>query len=54
MGERELMRMDLQINSGDIRLNNGDGESIVTQDRLKKFNEIYGFDNDGPATREEA
>ena len=49
---------DLDINSGDIKLNASqlaadDKVSIITQDRLKKFNEIYGYDNNGPATREE-
>jgi hypothetical protein len=60
MGDKELMRMgkDLDINSADIRLNASalgadDRASIITQDRLKKFNEIYGYDNSGPATREE-
>ena len=31
-------------------ISNEDRASIITQDRLKKFNEIYGYDN-GPATR---
>jgi hypothetical protein len=29
-----------------------DKVSIITQDRLKKFNEIYGYEN-GPAVLEE-
>lgn len=29
-----------------------DKMSIITQDRLKKFNEIYGYEN-GPAVMEE-
>lgn len=32
-------------------INNEDKASIITQDRLKKFNEIYGYEN-GPATEE--
>jgi hypothetical protein len=31
--------------------NDVDRASIITQDRLKKFNEIYGYEN-GPATEE--
>lgn len=31
-------------------ISNEDRASIITQDRLKKFNEIYGYEN-GPATR---
>jgi hypothetical protein len=31
-----------------ITINNEDKASIITQDRLKKFNEIYGYEN-GPA-----
>ena len=33
-------------------INNEDKASIITQDRLKKFNEIYGYEN-GPATEEQ-
>jgi len=32
-------------------LNNEDRASIITQDRLRKFNEIYGYEN-GPATND--
>ncbi len=42
---------DSQLQSIGQNLNieeNDDKQSIITQDKLKKFNEIYGYEN-GPA-----
>ena len=57
--EKQLAQLEEELDSvrgDDIKLyangsiTNEDKASIITQDRLKKFNEIYGFEN-GPATR---
>ena len=58
LDERQLEQMekDLEFKTDDIKayangsISNEDKASIITQDRLKKFNEIYGYEN-GPATR---
>jgi hypothetical protein len=44
MDERELEKMSKNLNVED----KDDKASVITQDRLRKFNEIYGFDH-GPA-----
>jgi hypothetical protein len=52
----EQMEKELEVKTDDIKayangsISNEDKASIITQDRLKKFNEIYGYEN-GPATR---
>lgn len=52
----EQIEKELDVKGDDIRayangsISNEDKASIITQDRLKKFNEIYGYEN-GPATR---
>jgi hypothetical protein len=46
MGDRDLEKMGLNLN---IDTNKEDDKaSVITTDKLKKFNEIYGFDH-GPA-----
>lgn len=45
MNEKELETMGANFNIGDKA---DDQASVITQDKLKQFNEIYGFDN-GPA-----
>jgi hypothetical protein len=49
----ELAKMgkDITVNAQDIKLavrqsdvNNEDRASIITQDRLKKFNELFGYE----------
>jgi len=57
LDEKEMAKINRELdakNSETIKhvsyLNNNDDKaSIITQDRLKKFNEIYGYEN-GPAT----
>ena len=44
MDDRELEKMGQNLNIGD----QDDKASVITQDKLKKFNEIYGFEH-GPA-----
>ena len=52
----EQIEKELDVKPDDIRayangsISNEDRASIITQYRLKKFNEIYGYEN-GPATR---
>ena len=52
----EQIEKDLDVKTDEIKafangsISNDDKASIITQDRLKKFNEIYGYEN-GPATR---
>jgi hypothetical protein len=52
----EQIEKELDVKPDDIKayangsISNEDRASIITQDRLKKFNEIYGYEN-GPATR---
>jgi hypothetical protein len=52
----EQIEKELDVKPDDIKayangsISNDDRASIITQDRLKKFNEIYGYEN-GPATR---
>lgn len=46
MDDRELEKMSKNINIDDKE----DKASVITQDKLKKFNEIYGFDH-GPAVQ---
>jgi hypothetical protein len=43
MDDRELAGLELNLEEG-----GGDRASVITQDRLRKFNEIYGYDH-GPA-----
>lgn len=45
MDDKELERMGYNLNIED------DKQSVITTDKLKKFNEINGFDN-GPATEQ--
>lgn len=44
MDEKDLEKMDLNIDVAQ----QDDKASVITQDKLKKFNEIYGFEP-GPA-----
>jgi hypothetical protein len=44
MDDRELEKMNKNLNVEE----KDDKASVITQDRLKKFNEIYGFES-GPA-----
>lgn len=46
MDDRELLRVgnDLNINAGDIKSLADDRASVLTLDRLKKFNEIGSLD----------
>ena len=50
------MEKQVEVKTDEIKayangsISNEDKASIITQDRLKKFNEIYGYEN-GPATR---
>lgn len=44
MDDRELEKMSKNLNEDD----KDDKASVITQERLKKFNEIYGFEG-GPA-----
>lgn len=45
MDDKELERMGQNLNIED----KDEKASIITQDKLKKFNEIYGYEH-GPAT----
>ena len=45
MDDNELESMGKNMNLGDQQ---DDKASVITQDKLKKFNEIYGYEN-GPA-----
>lgn len=46
MDDRELEKMTKNLNIEE----KDDKMSVITQDKLKKFNEIYGFEN-GPAVQ---
>jgi hypothetical protein len=48
MDDKELEKMNLELNLEE----KDDKASIITQDKLKKFNEIYGFEN-GPAVQDD-
>lgn len=48
MDDKELERMGLNLDIDD----QDEQQSVITQDRLKQFNEIYGYE-DGPAVQAE-
>ncbi len=48
MDDRDLEKMSKNLNIDD----KDERASVITQDRLKKFNEIYGYEN-GPAVDHE-